>query len=148
MSKLIFTMISFVFCVNCAKANYKEVDANLDLVNQQNTPCEKSLVQSSLCVDLTWKQLQTDDQRGMFELKFYHLENPNLLVEPPQTLGVTLWMPSMGHGSAPVTIEKLSDGHYLVSDVYFVMSGDWDIRVQQKQGKTVLDQAIFPYVAP
>lgn len=148
MMKSIFALVSMVIFVNCAKANYRDVETNLDQVNQQNTPCAQSWVQSSLCVDLVWKQLQTEEDRGVFELRFYHLDNPSVLVDPAETLAVSLWMPSMGHGSAPVKVEKIADGHYLVSEVYFVMSGDWDIRVQQKQEKTVLDQAIFTYVAP
>lgn len=57
-------------------------------------------------------------------------------VEPPGTFNVVLWMPSMGHGSAPTRIEPLLDaqgtaivGSYEVSNVYFVMGGDWDVNV-------------------
>ncbi len=49
---------------------------------------------------------------------------------------VSLWMPSMGHGSAPTQIERVQDdqgnvitGLYVVRNVYFTMGGDWEVRV-------------------
>ncbi len=57
-------------------------------------------------------------------------------VEPGLPFEVVLWMPSMGHGSAPTKIDPVANdqgqavpGAYLVSRMYFVMPGDWDIRV-------------------
>jgi hypothetical protein len=49
---------------------------------------------------------------------------------------VVLWMPSMGHGSAPTQIQRVLDsngdlmtGVYQVRNVYFTMGGDWEVRV-------------------
>lgn len=49
---------------------------------------------------------------------------------------VVLWMPSMGHGSAPTQVEPARDeqgqvipGVLNVKNVYFVMPGDWQVRV-------------------
>lgn len=49
---------------------------------------------------------------------------------------VVLWMPSMGHGSAPTQIQRVLDsngdlltGVYNVRNVYFTMGGDWEVRV-------------------
>lgn len=49
---------------------------------------------------------------------------------------VVLWMPSMGHGSAPTRIERALDskgqlltGVFNVRNVYFVMGGDWEVQV-------------------
>jgi hypothetical protein len=49
-----------------------------------------------------------------------------------------LWMPSMDHGSAPVTIERASDSEFIVSRVYFIMRGDWVVRL--KKGNQVISQ--------
>ncbi len=49
----------------------------------------------------------------------------------PQDLKIDLWM-SMGghgHGSAPVKIVKQNNGVYYVSEAYFVMPGQWQIRI-------------------
>lgn len=62
----------------------------------------------------------------------------------PKTLHVFLWMPDMGHGSAPVKLTRLGDGEYQVSDVQFIMGGKWEIKFQLKDGSQVLDEVIVP----
>lgn len=49
---------------------------------------------------------------------------------------VVLWMPSMGHGSAPTQVERSLDadgnvlpGVFNVRNVYFIMGGEWEVRV-------------------
>lgn len=59
-----------------------------------------------------------------------------------QNLHIFLWMPTMGHGSAPVKITKLSDGEYEVSNVQFIMGGKWEIKFQLKEGAVVSDEAV------
>jgi hypothetical protein len=59
-------------------------------------------------------------------------------------LHIILWMPSMGHGSAPVKITKVSEGEYEVTDVHFIMGGKWDIKFQLKKGNQVFDETILP----
>jgi hypothetical protein len=59
-------------------------------------------------------------------------------------LHVFLWMPSMGHGSAPVKIEKSGDGEYEVSSVQFIMGGKWEVKFQLKDGGQVFDEVIVP----
>ncbi|OYZ18058.1 MAG: hypothetical protein B7Y39_14245 [Bdellovibrio sp. 28-41-41] len=57
-------------------------------------------------------------------------------IELTDNIEVVLWMPSMGHGSAPTQLERAIDangnllaGVFNVRNVYFVMGGDWDVRV-------------------
>ncbi len=59
------------------------------------------------------------------------------------TLEVELWMPSMGHGSAPTVVRKINASTFDVSNVHFIMGGDWEIRFTLKEGALVLDEAIF-----
>ena len=65
-------------------------------------------------------------------------------VDLNDSVEVALWMPSMGHGSSPVTVERLDTGTYRASEVFFTMKGDWEIRIQLKEGDEVRDQAIVP----
>lgn len=48
----------------------------------------------------------------------------------PNNLFVFLWMPAMGHGSAPVKLNRINDGEYDVSEVQFIMGGKWEIKFQ------------------
>ena len=61
-----------------------------------------------------------------------------------------LWMPAMGHGSSPVKVEKAKDssgnvipGIFQGTNVYFITPGDWEVRIQLKQGSTVKEEAIL-----
>lgn len=62
---------------------------------------------------------------------------------------VSLWMPSMGHGSAPTQIQPAVNdrgqaitGTYQIKNMHFLMPGDWDIRVTLKyQDDTLETQA-------
>jgi len=57
-------------------------------------------------------------------------------IDLTDNIEVDLWMPSMGHGSAPTQIERAMDddgniltGVFNVRNAYFIMGGDWDVRV-------------------
>jgi hypothetical protein len=58
------------------------------------------------------------------------------IIELKDRVQVTLWMPSMNHGSAPTQVEQVlnSDGElqpgvFNVRNLYFIMPGDWEVRV-------------------
>lgn len=62
----------------------------------------------------------------------------------PENLHVYLWMPDMGHGSAPVKIKKIAAGEYEVSNAYFIMGGTWEIYFQLLKNEAVVDEVIIP----
>jgi len=50
---------------------------------------------------------------------------------------VVLWMPSMGHGSAPTQVQRTLDqngqvlpGVFTVRNVQFIMGGEWEVRIR------------------
>lgn len=51
-----------------------------------------------------------------------------------QDLSVVLWMQmgGHGHGSSPVTIEDMGKNHFRVTEAYFVMKGQWLVKVAFK----------------
>jgi len=58
------------------------------------------------------------------------------LIALNETIKVTLWMPDMGHGSAPTKIQQINNdqgfpqpGLYRVSNMQFVMGGIWEVYV-------------------
>lgn len=58
------------------------------------------------------------------------------LVSISDTIEVELWMPDMGHGSAPTQVTRTIDangnavtGSYLVRNLYFIMGGAWEVRI-------------------
>lgn len=42
-----------------------------------------------------------------------------------------LWMPGMGHGSAPTTVTPSTEaGCFVIDDIDFLMPGHWQIKIQ------------------
>ena len=71
-------------------------------------------------------------------------------IEFNENINVVLWMPSMGHGSAPTQVARATDangnnipGTFLVSNVYFMMGGDWEIRVTLTDAQGVQETQSF-----
>jgi hypothetical protein len=131
-------IVSTVSSVGCAKSNYQESQN----VETYAASCELRFTTNGLCVDLVWDKMQTDSEYGIITLKFYAKENPTVFVDPTNTPFVQLFMPSMGHGSSPTHVQKTSVGIYQVTNVFFSMPGNWDLRVQLKEGSKVIEQVI------
>jgi hypothetical protein len=48
---------------------------------------------------------------------------------PYTNLKVVLWMPEMGHGSSPVTLQDMGKNHYKVTKAKFMMVGKWLVQL-------------------
>ncbi|MBO9667733.1 MAG: FixH family protein [Bdellovibrio sp.] len=145
--RALILLLSF-FAAACARPDYID-PISRNGSQSQATDCPLKFTQSSLCASLDWVQGPQSPNESEFILKFWNKSSGTKagpFVDPPQTLSVILWMPSMGHGSSPVTIEKIEDGTYRVRRVYFIMPGDWEIRTFLKDGATVIDQATVSLV--
>ncbi|NCN95822.1 MAG: hypothetical protein GW917_03800 [Bdellovibrionales bacterium] len=85
---------------------------------------------------------------SLLHLKFTDTEgNPVELSADPS---VVLWMPDMGHGSAPTSVEKNRDaagnvvaGEYQISKIYFVMPGLWEVRVERQISENAVETQSF-----
>jgi len=71
----------------------------------------------------------TGPQVAVESLMRIEWRDENAALIDPVRFDVVLWMPSMDHGSAPTRIERFGDGVYQVSNVYFIMGGEWDVHV-------------------
>ena len=56
---------------------------------------------------------------------------------------IQLFMPDMGHGALPVTVKKLDEGIYKISDVYFNMTGLWEIQITTNPNQANMDQFLW-----
>ena len=128
-----FLVLFFLF-VGCAKPNYQDAIAQ----GQQNVNGNGYKLASAtlgLAIDLIFDKAPTDSEENFFTLQFHNPDGVTA-VALDKNVAVILWMPSMGHGSSPVKIQKTADGIYRVSKVYFIMPGDWEIRLQIKDKET------------
>lgn len=92
-------------------------------VNPEKPTCDINL-DPFVCAYVTWTQGPFVSQESIFELRT--TESGQAISY--ENMKVVLWMPSMGHGSAPVRIIKLSEGQYRVDKIYFLMKGQWELR--------------------
>lgn len=136
----IFAACVWVFSgTACAHPNYQSQQEGSGLQKTTNPSCELKMPISQFCVNLVWEKVPTDTEKGVFTLQFSLNEAATELLQAPS---VVLWMPSMGHGSSPVTVNPVDKGLYRISDVYFVMPGEWEIRIQIKDQNGQVDQVV------
>lgn len=132
--------------VGCAKPTYVSTHDNGTLGEQNiSTDCGLEFKNSKLCLTWKWETKPTATTAGSFWFRIYKLDEKDgfpILITPENTPFVQLWMPSMGHGSAPVTIRELSAGTYQAQNVFFIMAGEWEIHFQLKNGPDILDESI------
>jgi hypothetical protein len=146
---LIIVALSFVAC---AKPTYVSTTLPLGGGEHNNEPesatCDARFQSSGHCVELTWQTKPTDSTVGSF---VFSVSRPNeadaqpVLVDTSDVMTVRIFMPSMGHGSSPVTVTQADTGTYRADGIFFSMHGDWQIifEIKQKNG-TVIDKAILP----
>jgi hypothetical protein len=108
----------------------------------QSFKFEKSNYQFSL----SWVSGPIKGQ-NKFVLKSWNIEEGTIngpYQDLPAKLHIYLWMPDMGHGSAPVKIKKVAEGEYDVANVYLMMGGTWEIYFQLLENEAVLDEVVIP----
>ncbi len=137
--------------LNHANAQPRSLEQRQPDSQPQATDCELAFPKQNLCASLTWEHMPTDDETGDFTLRFWSPTEGTVngpFVSPAQSVGAMLWMPSMGHGSSPLHISPAVDasgaaipGIFHVTGAYFSMPGHWQIRVQLKQDRQVVEEA-------
>lgn len=144
--------------LNHSKAN--DTDQRTSIAQQTqgtNEECPLSFPKAGLCASLTWTAFPVikKKQPGSFTLKFWDkltgtaTEGP--YKNPAHPVDAVMWMPSMGHGSWQTAITSSEAGVFQVTNVFFIMTGDWEIQVQLYSGsrddedkKTIHEQVKIP----
>lgn len=109
--------------------------------------CPIAFPKSGLCASLAWDGEIAGDDENSFTLKFWDKTSGSAAgpyKDAPGDVAAMLWMPSMGHGSAPVIVTPQGSGVYLGTRVLFVMPGEWDLRLQIKKNSQLFEQAVLP----
>lgn len=108
--------------------------------------CPLYFQQTDTCAKVEFIHGPFDGEESSFVIHFYEHQSAHgepVMVTPAQ-MKVDLWMymgNHGGHGSAPVVVTEQSPGVYLVSNVYFIMPGRWNIRffVENEQKDLIVD---------
>ncbi len=138
--KIFFFLLFGLFLVSCAKPNY--VDGLSEKKDTLSAQCGLVFSSEDLCLQTKWIDLPSESNFGSMELSFTDKNDAARFIDPIHPPHIILWMSSMGHGSSPVTIERVDIGRYKATDIFFIMPGPWDIRYQLKRGDDVVEEQI------
>jgi hypothetical protein len=89
-----------------------------------------------------WEVGPSTSEKNKFVFFIYNLSGTR--VDLPHEIKVFLWMPQMGHGSIPVKVKKINTGIFEVSNISFIMNGEWDIHFQFKKAGDLKAEITWP----
>lgn len=136
---ILLTLFTFISCgksplLNEAQAEKKGTDAFEVKTYFKTTGHE---------ISLKWLTDRTTTTEGK---ALVILSKDSTLSEPSdKMLGAYLWMGSMGHGSSPIVVSKLGTGIYQLTEMYFTMTGDWQLHLTLNQNSSIQDNVEFKY---
>jgi hypothetical protein len=137
-----FILLALVLA-SCGKSPlFNHTDARLNGLESEGG-CQLAFEKSGCAAAHFSKPPQTGEE-ATFELDFWKPDSASdkgPFQDPPGEVRVKLWMVTMGHGSSPVTLNRLSDGRYQVSRAYFTMPGHWQVKVELLKSGQVFDRA-------
>lgn len=81
-----------------------------------------STVDATICAHVGHMKDLLPGKQGSFVV---HVTGP----AETTNMSVLLWMPSMGHGTAPVAVTQFDVNKYNVTKASFIMKGDWLVRL-------------------
>lgn len=131
MKKLVHLTLFAIFALfaNSAFANSGEHGSG-----EHSKLCPLYFQQTDTCAKVDFIKGPFDGEESQFVVHFYEHQSAHgeHTMVTPQQLKIDLWMymgNHGGHGSAPVSFSEQSTGVYLVSNVYFIMPGRWNVRI-------------------
>lgn len=140
MRRLFLIASILVALISCARPDYISQE-ELQQQRKSSEECSFIFPRNQICARATWANTPSSHEAGELTVQL----SPDFA----GSLTGLLWMPSMGHGSAPVQIEKTAPGIYRISRIYFIMPGDWEVRLflKNETGENV-DQHFIQLMVP
>ncbi len=126
-------------CGDSHRVNETPLEAR---AQEMSDECEFYYESEGLCLKAHWDTRATENAFGSMTLTFTERNSPTRPVSPKRGPFIQLWMPSMGHGSSPVSVTLIEEGIYKAEDIFFIMPGPWDIRYQLKDGNKIVEEKI------
>lgn len=139
--------------LSCAKPKSPQLQENLLCQAEGNTKpnqdiCNYYWKNLQMCMNWSWQVPASSSQKGSMLIKMtrpHRVDQTPVLQDLDYDLVVTLWMPSMGHGSLPTRIRKVDVGSWLIENIFFTMPGDWEIRLAWKENTQIKDELVLRF---
>lgn len=136
-----FSLLTTLFMTSCGGSPHAKHRNQTEPLVKTIQTCTNQFLNES-CFTIDWLTGPRVPNESSFDLKFFKKDQPNEPVQFEYELFIYLWMPSMGHGSSPVNIESLEPGHFKVTNVYFIMGGEWQMIIQLKDPSKIIHESI------
>lgn len=132
-------LIFLLLLSSCGDSPFLKDKLSLDSVERvQGISEELFFKNTEVSIKTFWKQGPfVGDESRMLILFF---DKNGLSTSTNLDFRVMLWMPTMGHGSFPITISKISDGIYEANEMFLTMPGYWEIHFQLFENTTLKDE--------
>ncbi len=140
MNTILFALISLLV-ISCGDSPFLEDKENEQIQGQQGLISENFFNDSKVQLDMHW--LEEPEVGREAKLMIILTDQDNAIIKDDIDIRVMLWMPTMGHGSFPVTVEKVSDGIYKAREVFFTMPGYWDVHFQIFENNVLKEEVLW-----
>lgn len=138
-----YILLLFLF-VSCGDSPFVEELKDTSVSGQSSLNSTYYLAKTQTSVEIRW-QIGPIVYDENFAVVLLRNSQGRLVDFSNGSIGLKLWMPSMGHGSYPVTIERLSQGVYKASEIFFTMPGDWEIQIQHLIDGDVFESTVMSF---
>lgn len=141
----LFLFSALLSLLSCAQPRYENARPTLQVASSN---CPNQLSRSGLCLNWQWEKVPTLEDVGSLVVQVYRIDPQTRvaqLTSPGPEFELVLEMPLMKHGSTPITIENLGPGLYRANEVYFNMTGDWELRFFFKTVEGLDDKVFVPF---
>ncbi|MGE3261935.1 MAG: hypothetical protein AB7K68_09165 [Bacteriovoracia bacterium] len=152
--KIVLQLIAVgLMLLGCAQPKYENSPSSGLSTDQQKQGQGLGIKfpQSGIQMAWRWEKEPVGPEEGVLVVRTYRLSPVDNFPEPVDVsadLTLKLWMPDMGHGSAPTVVERMRDangvlvtGAYRVKSIYFIMPGYWEMIFEIQEGGVVRDSA-------
>ncbi len=137
MFKLIFIFVTMCF-VGCGKSPFLKEPLATGAIKAESIETNVRIFDSEKKIEVKWltKKNSFDEAQA---LVFLYSNDKLYDPEESEDISFYLWMESMGHGSSPIFVKRLDKGIYSLSEIYFSMPGDWQLKIDfKKNNKTIV----------
>jgi hypothetical protein len=126
--------------LSCARPHYVS-EAERD-IKDVSGGCGYLFSSEKICLKIQWIKKPSESSFGEMDLIFVDTLDQSRFIDPMNEPNILLWMPGMGHGSSPVSVKRVDVGHYRAREIFFIMTGEWEIHYQLKSGSDVVEEKI------
>lgn len=135
-------LLTFIFVLTACGKSPLLMQKETSVSGSSGISSAKTLSKLGLALSVQWLSPLSSEQEAH---ALVIVKKADVVADLPENFSIFLWMPSMGHGSSPITVKKLATGLYELTNVYFIMDGAWELKVQIKNADTISDETTFEY---